>query len=275
MNSIKYCLLLSLLLISSTCFPQSSASSSKASSSVVFISSSSIASISSVSISSVAIAFTAQAVLQGYFSAEGLSPYVFPGQLKFSAMDSQWVTPTANGWRNELKLKTKYRKSMYETSEKLKARISIQVSPGAKTIFVQCHDGGAGALVKIFLSDMVEVGNVNNIALDGIFDVYARVKGTDGVERKFPLGTVKSGESFDFEYQNDFGQITVTAFGRVVRTMVYDGSAVYLKYGSYLQAQHPVTQVEVENPDDFATFYLANGITQDVIKFQNLTYTHN
>jgi hypothetical protein len=275
MNSIKYCLLPFLLLISSVCFSQSSASSSKASSSVASVASSSIASISSVSFSSVAIAYTAQAVLQGYFSTEGLSPYQLPGQLKFSAMDSQWVTPTANGWRNELKLKTKYRKSMYETSEKLKARISIQVSPGAKTIIVQCHDGGAGALVKVFLADMVEVGNINNIALDGIFDVYARVKGTDGVERKFPLGTIKSGDSFDFEYQNDFGQITVTAFGRVVRTMVYDGSAVYLKYGSYLQAQHPVTQVEVENPDNFATFYLANGITQDVIKFQNLTYIHN
>jgi hypothetical protein len=38
---------------------------------------------------------------------------------------------------------------------------------------------------------------------------------------------------------------------------------------------HPVTQVEVDNPDDFAAFYLANGITQDIIKFQNLTYTHN
>ncbi|WP_191968690.1 polysaccharide lyase family 7 protein [Cellvibrio sp. KY-GH-1] len=275
MNSIKYCLLLSLLLISSACLSQSSASSSSSSSPVVSIISSSVASISAVSVSSVAISYTAQAVLQGYFSTEGLSPYVFPGQLKFSAMDSQWVTPTANGWRNELKLKTKYRKSMYETSEKIKARISIQVSPGAKTIILQCHDGGAGALVKIFLADMVEVGNVNNIALDGIFDVYARVKGTDGVERKFPLGTVRSGEGFDFEYQNDYGQITIIAFGRTVRTMVYDGSSVYLKYGSYLQAQHPVTQVEVDNPDDFAAFYLANGITQDIIKFQNLTYTHN
>lgn len=275
MNSIKYCQLLLLLLASSACFSQSSSSSSSALSSATSVAYSSTVRSSSASASSIALTYTTQAVLQGYFSTEGLSPYVFPGQLRFSAMDSQWVTPTANGWRNELKLKTKYRKSMYETSEKLKARITTQVSPGAKTIIVQCHDGGAGALVKIFLSDMVEAGSINNIALDGIFDVYARIKGTDGVERKFPLGTVKSGESFDFEYQNDFGQITIIAFGRTVRTMAYDGSAVYLKYGSYLQAQHPVTQVAVENPDDFATFYLANGITQDVIKFQNLTYTHN
>lgn len=275
MNSIKYCQLLLLLLISSACFSQSASNSSRAVSSTTSVAFSSTVRSSSASASSIAITYTTQAVLQGYFSTEGLSPYVFPGQLRFSAVDSQWVTPTANGWRNELKLKTKYRKSMYETSEKLKARITTQVSPGAKTIIVQCHDGGAGALVKIFLADMVEAGSINNIALDGIFDVYARIKGTDGVERKFPLGTVKPGESFDFEYQNDFGQITIIAFGRTVRTMAYDGSAVYLKYGSYLQAQHPVTQVAVENPDDFATFYLANGITQDVIKFQNLTYTHN
>lgn len=287
MNSSRYCLLIITLLFSDCIFSQSSSSSSSSQVAVQITSSSSSvssslsgagplpASAQSGSASSVAVTFTAQSLLQNYFSTEGLSPYLFPGLMQFSALESQWVTPTANGWRNELKLKTKYRKSMYETAEKLKARVTVQLSPGVKTIILQCHDGGAGALVKIFLADMVEAGSINNIALDGIFDVYARIKGTDGVERKFPLGTIKSGESFDLEYQNDYGQITIIALGKLVRTTAYDGQAVYLKYGSYLQAQHPVTQDKIEDPADFASFYSANGITQDRVKFQNLIYTHN
>lgn len=210
--------------------------------------------------------------LEKYFDVEGNSPFVTSTLLRFDPLASRYVTPNGHGWRNELTVKEDIRTYLYKTYEHFSADIAVNLSKGSKTIISQFHGSGTGTLVKVYLSDTSESGFFNSQSTDGIFDVYVRILGTDGKERKYPLGTIKSGASFHLDIVNNHGDVTVAALGNSARQQVKDGSGAFFKFGNYLQAQDPDTMEQVDNSDDFANFYASHNITTSILEFTKVTY---
>jgi hypothetical protein len=210
--------------------------------------------------------------LEKYFDVEGNSPFVTSTLLRFDPLASKYVTPNGHGWRNELTIKEDIRTYLYKTYEHFSADIAVNLSKGSKTIISQFHGSGTGTLVKVYLSDTSESGFYNSQSTDGIFDVYVRMLGTDGKERKYPLGVIKSGASMHLDIVNNHGDVTVTALGNSARQQVKDGSGAFFKFGNYLQAQDPDTMEQVENSDDFAYFYSSHNITTSILDFTKVTY---
>ena len=210
--------------------------------------------------------------LEKYFDVEGDSPFVTSTLLRFDPLASKYVTPNGHGWRNELSVQESLRTSFYKTYEHFSADIALKLSKGSKTIISQFHEGGTGTLVKVYLSDTSESGFLNSVSTDGLFDVYVRMMGTDGKERKYTLGTMKSGASFHLDIVNNHGDVTVTALGSSAHQQVKDASGAFFKFGNYLQAQDPDTLVQVENTDDFAAFYAQQNITVSQLEFTKVTY---
>jgi len=210
--------------------------------------------------------------LEKYFNVEGDSPFITSTLLRFDPLASQYVTPNGHGWRNELSIKEGIRTYFHKTYEHFSADIALKLSKGSKTIISQFHEGGTGTLVKVYVSDSSESGFLNSISTDGVFDVYVRMMGTDRKERKYVLGTIKSGASFHLDIVNNHGDVTVTGLGNTAHQQVKDASGAFFKFGNYLQAQDPDTSVQVEDTDDFAAFYAAQGITTSQLEFTNVTY---
>jgi len=220
-----------------------------------------------------------------------------PIEMTFNALEAQHVTTNGNGWRHEIKIKTgddgdgnSYRVAMTEVYELFKAKISVELSDGSKTIVAQHHADTTDTITKLYIADLDETGfddapdgtESNSVAMDGIFDVYIRLAKEDGSgETKHLLTTITSGESFYFEEENDHGVVTIKINGQALDPItVNDSSESYFKFGNYLQAQFPEKVGshdigdKVTDKDDWADFY-ANYFTESNITFTEMSYIRN
>lgn len=212
------------------------------------------------------------------FDLEGVTPHplVDPQTLVFVPLEAQHTTPNGNGWRHEYKIKPPLRVAMSETYEEFRATIKVEMSDGGKTIVTQYHAGDLGTLMKVYVADSSEGGLFDSVAANGIFDVYVRIRNTAGIEVKFPLGTIESGDSFSLHVVNDYGLVQVEAFGQTVELQVQDDTASYLKFGNYLQSQNPVGSVncgERGNSNSFAQCYADLGIIEARVTMTDVTYS--
>lgn len=219
-------------------------------------------------------------LIQSLFDLEGgdndLNPYQSDDSLVFDALAARHVTSSGNGWRHELKMAEENRLAMYDTDESISADITAELSDGAKTIVAQYHASGTGTIVKIYVSDTNESNHDDSTALNGIFDVYARLKPPgSSSEVIVNFGTIRSGDTFDLSIINDRGNVTVSSMGVTENMRVDDSDESYLKFGNYLQAQDPETNDDIEDSDDWADFYSDTGITETVITFRNVEYSRN
>ena len=206
-----------------------------------------------------------------------------PIEMKFSALATQHETRNGNGWRHELKIRYQgfYRVAMTDVYELFKANIKADLSDGSKTIVAQHHAKTTSTITKVYISDLSEGGfttapdgtESDSIAMNGIFDVYIRLAKEDGSgETKHLLTTIRSGESFDFEEENDHGKITVKINGQKINTIsINDSSESYFKFGNYHQAQNPETGKKIKNKDDWPDLYGKYFSTSD-ITFTNVSY---
>ncbi|MDU0353873.1 polysaccharide lyase family 7 protein [Paraglaciecola aquimarina] len=210
---------------------------------------------------------------------EGADPRV--GEvMEFDALREQHVTPNGSGWRHELKIKSEKRVAMTDVYEDFQANIKVEMSDGSKAIVAQHHAGDTGTIMKLYVSDTSEAGfsantagaTSDSVASNGIFDVYVRLAREGGGEDKHFLSTIISGQAIDFRVINDHGFVTVSGFGEVFSRTVKDSAKSYLKFGNYLQAQHPQTRENVENSEDWAAFYASQNIIENVITFSDISY---
>ena len=143
-----------------------------------------------------------------------------PIEMTFDALAAQHETTNGNGWRHELKIKSNgdYRVAMTEVYELFKAKITVNLSKGSKTIVAQHHADNTDTITKLYVADLDESGfanapdgtRSNSIAMDGIFDVYIRLAKPDGSgETKHLLTTLRSGDHFYFEEENNHGVVTI------------------------------------------------------------------
>lgn len=214
------------------------------------------------------------------FDLEGDNPHplVSNTELVFVPLETQFTTSGGGGWRHEYKIKTSERKAMYDTEEEFSATYKVELSDGSKTIIAQHHGTDISTLMKLYVADSSESGFIDSEANNGIFDVYVRLRGTDGNEDKFALGTVRSGESFDVKMTNDKGFVTVSAFGESGSLLVEDDDITYFKFGNYLQSQDPVTREDCGTRGDsesWADCYDDFDITTSKITLTDVKYSSN
>lgn len=205
-------------------------------------------------------------------------PLVDADTLVFVPLEAQHTTPNGNGWRHEYKIRQGLRIAMTDTYEDFQATVKVEMSAGGKTIVAQHHAGGLGTIMKVYVSDTSERGFFDSQAANGVFDVYVRMRNTAGIEEKFALGTIESGDSFALRVINNYGLVRVEAFGAAFELQVEDDSASYLKFGNYLQSQHPIGSVkcgEPGNSDSFAACYEALGITEARVTMTDVSYVRN
>lgn len=209
---------------------------------------------------------------------EGADPHplVNSTTLEFVPLEAQHVTPNGNGWRHEYKVKSDLRVAMSATYEVFEADIKVDMSDAGKTIVAQHHASDTGTIMKLYVSDSSESGFDDSVAGNGVFDVYVRLRNTDGIEEKYALGTIRSGDTFDLKVVNDYGYVTVYGMGRVFGIPVEDDSASYFKFGNYLQSQNTYTRVdcgEHGDSDSFAQCFADMGITESTVTMTNVSYT--
>lgn len=203
-------------------------------------------------------------------------PLVDPQTLVFVPLEAQYTSPNGNGWRHEYKIRQDLRVAMTETYEEFQATVKVEMSDGGKTIIAQHHASDLGTIMKVYVADSSESGFYDSEAANGIFDVYVRLRNKYGVEEKFPLGTIESGDSFSLHVINDYGLVRVEAFGESFELEVEDDSASYLKFGNYLQSQTPVGSVncgEPGNSSSFAECYEELSIMESTVTMTDVTYT--
>ena len=217
---------------------------------------------------------------------EGESPITRDGEFSFDALDQCVVTPNGNGCRHEMKVLESERFGLTEQYEFFRATIQPDLSPGADTIVVQHHPGGTGTLAALYLSDRANPYGFqdveNGIAYDGVFDVFVTVRTPGTLQNQaVVLGTVQSGESFDYEVINDHGNMSITAFDKNVKIQPADSEISYLKFGNYLQAIDPDTGERINldmplGPEDRANFleyYADIGIDRAIVVFRDVQYS--
>lgn len=189
----------------------------------------------------------------------------------FDALAAQHVTSNGNGWRHELKIKSSERVAMTEVYEDFKANIKLDISDGSKMIVIQHHAEDTGTIMKLYVADSDESDIGDSVPGDGVFGVYVRLRNESGSEEKMALGSIVSGDNFDFHVINDYGHVTVTAMGETFSLTIDDSDNSYLKFGNYLQAQY-TNGDKVDDSDDWAAFYQDTGITESKLTFSNLSY---
>lgn len=198
--------------------------------------------------------------------------------LVFDALKSKFTTASGKGWRNELKIKKNKRAVMSDVYEEFKARVSVNLSKGSKTIIAQYYTENKGPILKLYISDAAEKGVKDGKANNGIFDVYAIIKEehiSEVKEVKTPLGTIKSGEEFSFKVSNIHSFMTVSAMGESTSTVVEDSSKSYLTFGNYLQAQDAKTGKYVKGSKGYAKFFKRAGIKTSELTFSDINYTRS
>lgn len=203
------------------------------------------------------------------------NPLVNSNTLRFVPLETKFTTPNGTGWRHEYKIKQSRRIRLSDTYEVFEADVRVDMSRGSKTIIAQHHASGLGTISKVFIADSNESGFDDSRANNGVFDVYARLRNTDGDEEKFALGTIRSGESFNLRVINNYGDIEVSALGRTYGMTVDDDSESFFKFGNYLQSQNPVGSVRCGDRGDTRDFercYDDLDITESVITMTNVSY---
>lgn len=211
---------------------------------------------------------------------------VSPIEMTFKALEAQHETTNGNGWRHEVKIKSSggYRVAMTEVYELFKANIKAELSDGSKIIVAQHHAETTDTITKLYVSDLDESGfdrapdgrQSDSVAKNGIFDVYIRLAKADGSgETKHLLTTIRSGESFDFEEENDHGVVTVKINGQALDSIsVNDSSESYFKFGNYHQSQNPDNNEKISDKDEWPAFY-AEYFNESNITFTNMSYIRN
>ncbi|BFM19331.1 polysaccharide lyase family 7 protein [Gilvimarinus japonicus] len=212
------------------------------------------------------------------FDLEGDDPHplVNASTLRFLPLEAQYTSPNGNGWRHEYKIKSSLRVAMTDTYEEFEADIKVEMSDAGKTIVAQHHASDTGTIMKLYVSDSSESGFDDSVAGNGIFDVYVRLRNTAGSEEKYALGTIRSGDTFDFKMVNDYGYVTVYGMGNSFGIPVEDDSASYFKFGNYLQSQDTYSMDkcgEPGNSDSFADCFADLGITESTVIMTNVRYT--
>lgn len=214
------------------------------------------------------------------FDLEGDDPHplVNSKTLEFVPLETKYTTSGGGGWRHEYKITKDERKSINNTSEEFSATYKMDLSNGAKTIVAQTHGSTISTLMKVFVADSSESGFGDSVANNGIFDVYVRLRGTDGDEIKESLCTIESGDSFDITYVNNYGTMTVEACGNSLTLKVEDDEASFFKFGNYMQSQDPYTREECGtrgDSDSWAECFEDLGITTSKATVTNVSYSSN
>ncbi|PWQ96830.1 polysaccharide lyase family 7 protein [Leucothrix arctica] len=203
-------------------------------------------------------------------------PLVNSKTLIFLPLQAQYTSPNGNGLRHEYKIQQDLRVAMTDTYEQFQANIKVDMSAGGKTIIAQHHAGDLGTIMKVYVSDSSESGFDDSTASNGVFDVYVRLRNTSGVEEKFALGTITTGGSFVLKVVNNYGLVSVGAFGKTFELNVEDDSSSYLKFGNYLQSQNPEGNAKCGTPGDTSSFlacYASFGITESRVTMTDVSYS--
>lgn len=225
--------------------------------------------------------FTPKEELSALFDTEGRSPFPAPyaGTLVFSALQSRYVSGNGHGYRNELKLANRHRRSVASTREHFSARVTPVLADGAKTIVAQYHAEGLDTLLKVYVQDTAERKAMDGEAGNGVFDVLVRIKGTDGQEATTALGTIRSGESFELDIALANGSAIVTGktsgngvVGTGPTRVKPDGGAIYFKFGDYLQALDPATQMKTSSPERWDEYYRQQHMEASQVTFSEVIF---
>lgn len=224
--------------------------------------------------------FTPRETLERLFDVEGRSPYTAPydGTLRFGALDSKYDSGHGHGYRNELKIADRLRRSAAQTREHFAARVTAQLPDGAKTIVAQYHVEGLDTIVKVYVQDTADRQGLDGKADNGVFDILVRMLGTEGKEITTALGTVRSGQPFDLDIRFAGGDAIVSAIGQDgVRREGHvrikpDERAIYFKFGDYLQALDPDTGKHTTSSAQWDRYYAAKRITAEHVAFANTMF---
>jgi hypothetical protein len=222
-----------------------------------------------------------KAALASLFDVEGQSPYCATdaNTLSFSAYTSRFDSGHGHGYRNELKIADRHRLTVDATREHFFARVTPVLPAGARTIVAQYHVEGLDTVLKVYLQDTSDTRALDGKAGNGVFDVLARIKGSDGKEVTTALGTLRSGDSFDLDIVFDKGDATVTVKAgadQAVRSahsrIPSDARKIYFKFGDYLQALDPATGEHTIIPARWDAYYQQQHIDASLIRFANVTF---
>jgi hypothetical protein len=229
---------------------------------------------------SAAPAFTPGDALERLFEVEGKTPYAAPydGTLHFSALDAKYDSGHGHGYRNELKIAAKLRRSAALTREHFAARVTAQLPDGAKTIVAQYHVEGLDTIVKVYVQDTADRQGLDGQAGNGVFDILVRMLGTDGKEATTALGTVRAGQPFELDIRFAGGDASVAVVGpdgmrREAHTRIKpDERAIYFKFGDYLQALDPDTGKHTISSAQWNRYYAAKRITAEHVTFTGTVF---
>jgi hypothetical protein len=224
--------------------------------------------------------FTPQAAFEKLFELEGKAPYSSPytGTLHFSALESKYDSGHGHGYRNELKIADRQRRSAAQTREHFSARITPILPDGAKTIVAQYHVEGLDTILKVYLQDSADRQGLDGKEGNGVFDILVRILGSDGKEATTALGTVRSGASFDLDIRFTAGEAVVTAdvagtVRRTERTRIKpDERKIYFKFGDYLQARDPETGAHSISAEKWDRYYRQHRIDSSRIDFSHVIF---
>jgi hypothetical protein len=224
--------------------------------------------------------FTPQAVFEKLFEVEGKAPYSSPytGTLHFSALESKYDSGHGHGYRNELKIADRQRRSAALTREHFSARITPTLPDGAKTIVAQYHVEGLDTILKVYVQDTTDRQGLDGKDANGVFDILVRILGSDGKEATTALGTVRSGAGFDLDIRFVAGEAIVTAdvAGTVRRTgrtrIKLDERKIYFKFGDYLQARDPETGAHTISAEKWDRYYREHHIDSSRIDFSHVIF---
>ena len=229
-------------------------------------------------------AFTSKVELNSLFDLEGNIPFSSPydGTLIFSALNSRFDSGHGHGYRNELKIADRHRRSIERTHEHFSAHITPTLPDGAKTIVAQYHFDGVDTLLKVYVQDTADRHLIDGRPNNGIFDVLVRILGTNGKDVTTALGTVRSGENFALDINFENGKATVTVKTdrngtiQAERTWIKgENRKIYFKFGDYLQALDSATLAHTTSPKKWDEYYRLNHIDRSQVSFSHATFEHD
>lgn len=232
----------------------------------------------------VAPPFTPADALRALFDVEGNTPYASPytGTLQFSALASKFDSGHGHGYRNEMKIADRQRRSVARTHEHFAAQVTPALPDGAKTIVAQYHVDGLDTILKLYLQDTADRKGLDGKAGNGIFDILVRITGTDGKEATTALGTVRSGDSFwlDIDVANGEALVVVKtdANGSIAtaRTRLKGETRnIYFKFGDYLQALDAATEEHTTVAAKWDDYYRLKHIDSSRITFSHTRFVRD
>jgi hypothetical protein len=229
-------------------------------------------------------AFTPRASLDSLFELEGDAPFSSPydGTLTFSALASKFATAHGHGYRNELKIRKNDRRKIEQTRERFSAVVTPTLPIGAKTIVAQYHVDGLETIVKVYVQDTGDGEALDGKAGNGVFDIVAKIMGTDGKDGATALGTIRSGESFALDVRFDNGIATVSAkteangARQTQPTRIKgDNRNIYFKFGDYFQAEDPVTHALTWDTAKWDEYFRQHHMEHDQVRFSHVTFVRD